>query len=327
MLTTPAAAQQRYRVRVDENFRLEPDANATVLARVNAGIEVAGGERRNGWVNVTLEGWIWQGSTRASSVRGFDLAVGGADGENLRAEPNGAVLARLVTGAQLEALSRREGWVRVRRRAWMWERSLAPAGGAPRAADPPRPAAADTTPARSAPTLDQMALVPGARLHAAPDGDTLGVLGQRGTARVVARSEGWARVLVEAWVREGDLAPAADSALVGITGAEVRGGGRTYEGRLLRWTLQFIAVQTADELRRDIPAGQRFALMRGPLPEAGFVYVVLAPEQARAFERIEPLMRVTALVRVRTARSAYLGNPIVDLIAFAPERPQREAQR
>jgi hypothetical protein len=85
----------------------------------------------------------------------------------------------------------------------------------------------------------------------------------------------------------------------------------------LRWTLQYIALQTADELRRDMPPGQRYMLARGPMPEMGFVYVLVSPDQARALEALSPLAYVTVVGRVRTARSQYLGNPILDLVDFA----------
>ncbi len=91
-------------------------------------------------------------------------------------------------------------------------------------------------------------------------------------------------------------------------------------GRVLRWTVQLIAVQTADELRRDIPQGQRYLLARGPLPETGFVYVLVTPEQSRALDALDPLTLLTILGRVRTARSQYLGNPVLDLLEFSVER-------
>src|SRR2546428_7864032 len=38
-------------------------------------------------------------------------------------------------------------------------------------------------------------------------------------------------------------------------------------------SLQFIALEQADELRPEIPAGGTYLLARGPLPERGFAYV------------------------------------------------------
>lgn len=314
----PADAQTRGRVNVDENIRLEPRADARVLGRVRAGTAVEVGAGRDGWYEVTFSGWIWARSTRAATNRDFDLVVSAADGENLRAAPDGAVAARLESGTFLDEIGRESGWVRVRRTAWMWGRSLDRPRAEPPVAGAPEPSAATAQP--PAASLDRQSLVSGTALRAAPDGDTLGAVTSKATARVVARADGWARVLVEAWVRESDLAPADDSALAGVTAAEVRGAGSAYVGRVLRWTVQLIALQTADELRRDMPLGQRYLLARGPLPETGFVYVLLTPEQARALEALDPLTLLTVLGRVRTARSQYLGNPVLDLIEFSVER-------
>jgi len=314
LLAVPATAeaQVRGRVNTDENFRMEPSGDARVLGRVRAGTEVGIGAARDGWSEVTLEGWIWARSTRASSNQRYDLVVSNAGGENLRGEPNGDLLARLETGTFLNEVSRNDGWIRVRRTAWMWQRSLdvPESDAAPDAA----PSAGDVA------SLDRQSLAPGSRLLVTPDGDTLASLAGRGTARVVGRADGWARVLVEAWVREADLGPPDDSALGGVTAAEVRGGGSAYVGRILRWTVQLIALQTADELRRDLPRGQPYLLARGPLPETGFLYVLLTPEQQRALAAFEPLTTLTILGRVRTARSQFLGNPVLELLEYTVPR-------
>jgi hypothetical protein len=316
LIPASAAAQERYRVSVTENFRQEAGADGRLLARVNPGAVVTGGARREGFVEVTLEGWVWEQSVRASPTAGFDLAVRTAGGENLRDSPSGRVVARLLEGFLLDEVGRRDGWIQVRRSGWMWERSLTREAA-------PRPAAAvdagvspPAEPAPRAQGLDRMIVSPGARLLATPEGDTLATVRGALAGRVVARAGGWARVRTETWVRETDLSLAADSVMTGVSGAEVRTEGRTWEGRLLRWDLQFVALQTADELRRDIPAGQRYVLARGPLPEAGFVYLTLSPPQAIAFQGLAPLSYLTVVGRVRTARSRYLGNPILELVDY-----------
>jgi len=299
---------------------MDPRGDGRVLGRVRPGTDVRVGATRDGWTEVTLEGWIWARSTRAASNRDHDLVVSTSGGENLRAEPSGDVIARLETGTFLDEVSRNDGWIHVRRTAWMWARSL----DSPRAATASAPTAEPARPPAGATgaSLDQRSLAPGARLLTAPAGDTVGVMSEGGSARVVASANGWARVLVEAWVREADLGPAEDGALTGVTAAEVRGGGNTYVGRVLRWTVQLIALQTADELRRDLPLGQPYMLARGPLPETGFVYVVLTPEQQRDLAALDPLATITMLGRVRTARSQYLGNPVLDLLEFSvPRQP------
>jgi hypothetical protein len=85
---------------------------------------------------------------------------------------------------------------------------------------------------------------------------------------------------------------------------------------VLRWTLQFISMQKADELRPEMPTGASYLLARGPLPERGFVYVVV-PEAKRAqLEALAPLATIQVTARVRTGRTRFLGNPVLDLISL-----------
>jgi hypothetical protein len=134
-------------------------------------------------------------------------------------------------------------------------------------------------------------------------------------ARVLTRTKGWARVQLEGWVPEGDVRPDAGAALTGVTAAEVRGNPEHYVGQTVDWRLQLIAVQTADELRPEIPAGQPYLLTRGPLPEAGFVYVALSPAQAERLRALPPLQELTLRVTIRAARTRYLETPVADLVA------------
>jgi hypothetical protein len=320
-------AQARYRVTAAESFRQEAGADARLLAQVSEGTEVEGGDSRDGWVEVTLQGWIWERSLGPSPEPGFDFAVRTAGGENLRDAPNGRVLARLLTGFRLDEVSRRDGWVQVRRSGWMPARSLRREGrpaAAQAPATPPAPAAETRAPpAPSRGALDRMLVARGAGLYAMPGpGDTLAAARGEAPVTVLARANGWARVQLDAWVRETDLSPARDSVLVGVSGAEVRTDARAYVGRLVRWRVQFLALQTADALRRDMTEGQRYVLARGPLPEAGFIYVLIPPAEVSAFEGIAPLSHLDIVARVRTARSRYLGNPILELVDYeTTDRP------
>jgi hypothetical protein len=139
--------------------------------------------------------------------------------------------------------------------------------------------------------------------------------------RVLARSGEWVRVASEGWIRESDLRPAAGGVLVGVTAAEVRSNPALFEGKLLQWSVQYIALQTADELRREIPVGQRYMLARGPLPEAGFVYVILSSEQAAQLERLRPLAELVIIARVKVGRSQFLANPVLELVDLSVRRP------
>jgi len=305
-------AQVRYRTTVPENFRRAASASDVVLARVTEGTEVMGGRVGGDWVEVTLEGWIWSASVQSEPQGDHDLRVVPQEGENLRAEPNGRVVARLSRGTLLDESGRQDNWIQVRRLGWMWSRSLALVDEAPTREVPPPPVAADTN-AR----LDRAVTAQQTSLLIIPDGEERAVLQGDAPVRVLARSGDWVRVQTEGWMRETDLRPAAAGVLEGVTGAEVRASPSEFEGRLLQWTVQYLAIQEADELRIEIPAGEPYMLARGPLPEAGFVYVMIPPGKLSEVERLAPWAQIVIIARVRAARSRYLGNPIVELIDMA----------
>lgn len=308
-----ATAQSRYRVVRTENFRREPTGRATRLATVNAGTELSAVGTDGRWVNVVLEGWIWARSLDETTRDGFALIVTPDAGENLRDGPNGSIVARVSGGTLFEEAERQPGWVRVRREGWMFGPSLEQIGGArPTAAAPaapePEPLAVEGS------VLDHAVTAGPTQMAEVPEGAAAGTLQAGRPVRIVARSGDWVRIQTDGWVREADLTPSAPGVLVGVSGAEVRARPSDFEGKLVRWTVQFIAVQDADEIRRDIPTGSRYLLARGPLPETGFVYVVLNDEQAKELEREDPLAELVIVGRVRTGRSHYLGNPVLTLV-------------
>jgi len=153
-------------------------------------------------------------------------------------------------------------------------------------------------------------------LYRAPEGQPAGTLAPSAPLRVLGKSGEWTRVALEGWVKSADLEIAPPGVLVGISAAELRTDPQRYAGQVLRWTLQFISAQKADELRPEMPNGASYFLARGPLPERGFVYVVV-PEAKRAqLEALAPLATVQVTARVRTGRTRFLGNPVLDLISL-----------
>ncbi|HXV90468.1 MAG TPA: hypothetical protein VD707_03815 [Gemmatimonadales bacterium] len=313
LAASPLVAQAQYQVEVDgEWFHQEPGQRR--LARLARGARVAAGGAAEGpWTRVTMEGWIFARSVGPANREGFDLMVTRAPEENLRAAPNGALVARLVTGVQLNRVAASGGWVRVRRDGWVRRAALAPVGGGAAAS------ASDT--ARAGP--DSVGVDPAAvrtaratALHSTPEGAESGRLPEGTRVHVVNRGEEWSRVQVGGWVRTVDLEAAPPGVLVGVTAAELRAAPQRYAGQVLRWTLQYIATQTGDELRPDIPAGAPYLLAKGPLPELGFVYVVVPDSLRAAAGRLSPLARIDVTARVRNGRSRYLGHPVLDLIAM-----------
>jgi hypothetical protein len=206
----------------------------------------------------------------------------------------------------------------------MAERSLAPLNQPETAAAPPPDSAANqpsTRPGGGGSVLDRAVVARESEMASTPAGQRAGNLAAEVPVRVLARSGDWVRVQVEGWVQEADLRPTAPGLVAGLTAAELRTRPEEYEGKLVQWTLQYLSVATADELRPEIPLGRRYLLARGPLPEAGFVYVTLSGGQLRQVEQLPPLAQIVVVARIRNGRSKYLGNPVVDLVELRMRQP------
>lgn len=322
MAIAPLAAQAHYRVEVDGEW-FHQEAGSRRLARLARGALVRdAGEVRGDWRKVTIEGWIFGRSVGTPALPGFDLAVIRDPDENLRVAPraNGALIARLVRGVQLMRIGAEGAWVQVRRDGWVRRQALASV-----AAVASTHAAGDTTSAASehdsgAVDPTRARAVRAAALYRTPEGSEAGRLAAETPVRILTRGEEWTRVQVEAWMRTADLGATPPGVLLGVTAAELRAEPQRYEGQVLRWDLQYIATQTADELRPDIPTGAPYLLAKGPLPERGFVYVVVPDSLRGAVGRLTPLVTVTVIARVRRGGSRHLGHPVVDLLALEVDR-------
>ena len=323
ILVSSLTAQQRYRVVRADAFRQDAGFQGKQLATVGAGVEVTGDSARNGWVGVALDGWIWGRSVGRTNRDGHNLAVTALRGENLRTAPNGGVMARLLAGFLLDEVGRDGAWVRARRTGWMAAASLAPATAG--AATPVATDSPTSTPAAESGglplALDRAVVARGTQMLHTPDGDPAGSLAADLPVKIIARSGDWVRVQAEGWVRESDLRPGAPGVIAGLTAAELRSRPQQYEGKLVQWTLQFLSIATADELRPEIPTGRRYLLARGPVPEAGFVYVMLSAPQLRQAESLPPLAQIVVVARVRNGRSKYLGNPVLELVEMQVRQP------
>lgn len=329
-LPTEARAQSGATVRVEENFRRAP--NDVVVARLSPGTPLTVVGSDGDWLQVDVEGWVWLTSLQASEGE-LDLVVSEAEGENLRLDPQGAIIGRLEQGALLEELSRQPGWAQVRRRGWIWSASVSDAGevSAPTAQStiPTAVSQSDQTPASTgsgtssapAPSASQrpegFASVAGAPILTAPDGDTLAVASGRSDLEVVAREGNWARVRLDGWVwMPPAAAGAADPAPAALVPGDLTDEPESHVGRVVSWTLQFISLERAEELRTDFRRGEPFLLARFGGPEGPFVYVAVPLEQEAEAEGLVPLETITVTARVRTGASALTGTPIVDLLSL-----------
>jgi hypothetical protein len=256
------------------------------------------------------------------------------------------VLARVRAGALLKKEGVRGTWTRVSRAGWVPRETVRtpakePAATATRErASEPRLPADPTAPPMDEPVesgaLPVQATVPGAlhdvapdseptrvsretAIFAAPEGGPYGILQPGAPTRVLRRSGEWTRVQVEGWVREADLGGGVGTSLGSVTAAEVRADPARYVGRPVDWRLELIAVQTADELRTEIPKGQLYLLTRGPLPEPGFVYVMVTPGQAAEFRALQALQELTLRVIIKAPRTRFLSTPVVELVSRLSE--------
>jgi hypothetical protein len=152
-------------------------------------------------------------------------------------------------------------------------------------------------------------------LARSPDSISYATLQPGIPARVMARAGGWVRVQLEGWIKEDDLKPADNGVLREVSAEEVQSSPARYVGQPLEWRLQLIAVQIADELRPEIPAGRPYLLTRGPLPEPGFVYVTVPDTMVARFRALPPLQELTLRVSLTAARTRYLATPVADLLS------------
>jgi len=320
LAASAAVAQQRWRVANDGAWFYQT-AGGKRLARLARGAILLGAVKDD-WVAVTMEGWIFAASVGTTDRDGYNLAVTRAPEENLRSAPAGALVAKLAQGFLLSRVDTTDRWVHVRRDGFVSKDDLelipetAQAPGlrtgvtdtTPRA----NPAAPDTTatdPVRALPTRRTT-------VYRAPDGPALGALAPETPLRILSRSGEWSRVQFEGWVKSADLRPAPAGVLVGVSAAELRADPQRYVGQVLKWTVQYVAIETADDLRPDIADGTTYVLARGPLPERGFVYIVIPEGRKADIAKLPPLATIGVTVRVRVGRSRYIGNPVVELLAL-----------
>ena len=316
-LPVASADAQRPSLVQRDNETFLSDPGGTRLGRIYSGAPVTPGPTRSGHTEVTLNGWVFRSSLQPSNRDGHTLAIARGPEENLRQTPNGRVLARLVQGCLLDEVERRGEWVHVRRSGWV--ASAAFTRGAATAAAPAPPPRPETTATRAPPPaedVDPRRAVARRRLQLfrAPDAAPAGTIDAGTPVRITARAGGWVRVEAQGWVRENEIRVSDSAILTGVSAAELRAQPEEFRGKLLRWAIQFISLQTADELRPDFTPGQRYILARGPAPEYAFIYLVVPADKLDEVLRLEPLARVEVVARVVNGRSAYLSNPILELV-------------
>lgn len=316
-------AQTQHVLAAEADLLKEP--SGTAIARLARNTPVLAGASRTGWQEVTVDGWINGNALRDDKRDGFDVAVNLAAGTAIRAGIGvGNVIGTARAGALFDRVETKSGWIHVRRTGWV-PKTAVQAAPAKQAAPPVAPPSA---PPVTAKTQNAAAKAPVGAAPATTSGSavviTAGTIfsGQAGGspvgsvevpvhADVVEKRNGWTHVKIDGWVRDAAVGGGSGG---GITAADLRADPDKYVGQTVDWTLQIIGVQKADELRPELPVGQPYVLARGPLPETGFVYVVVKPDEAETFRTLEPLTKVQVRATIRAGKSRFLSTPVLNFV-------------
>jgi hypothetical protein len=183
------------------------------------------------------------------------------------------------------------------------------------AACTPNAAAAQATPAPAPATT---APAPASALLRSPGGDTLAIVRPGAPAEIIGEEGDWLRVRMEGWIHRADAGEGDPGSLGALTLSALRSDPELHRGRVVRWSVQHLALQTADSLRSDIGPGERYLLVRDPGGEPGFVYAVVPPQLLLEAGSLAPLQRVELVARVREGRSSLTGHPLLDLLEIHP---------
>lgn len=299
LLATPVAAQSSLRLTQDTRFTKSPGGQS--LGTLLAGADVSPGKTQGSATVVRIEGWVPSASLGPMRRDSFDVGVTKRPNENLRSTPDGAVIARVFPNVGFIKVETRGDWTHVKRDAWIDQKAVQAALAA----------MLTGTPVTGPDRAEVTGRMP---LAATPGGAVIGSLDSGATAKMLARSSGWTRIQLEVWVPDSGLRATDSRVLVGLSQAEVRANPARYVGQMVEWRVQFVAIQKADELRPEIPEGQPYLLTRGPLPEPGFVYVVVPSNKVSQFEAVPALKELTIRGTIRAASTKYLPTPVIDLV-------------
>ena len=292
--------------------------NGPSFGTLKRGALVRTGSTKSGWTSVIVEGWIV--SSRVAVRRdSLDRAITGNAPASLRLVDGTqqALQAELEPGTALKRLSERNGWTQLRRTGWVRSAALKPAPTAPeQPARARRSAQADTDPQAPAVDVRMQKTTRATLLRSGPGGDERATIQAGTTLETMAREGGWARVRVEGWVPERDLALADSAAGERLSAADLRADPAAYHGKIVRWDVQVISVQRADPLRRGLAPDEPYLLARGPGDEGAILYVAIPPSLLDRVLALPQLSTVLITARVRDGRSAPVGAPLLDLISF-----------
>lgn len=154
-------------------------------------------------------------------------------------------------------------------------------------------------------------------LRTAPGGDVLASVPGGVPIASLARENGWVRVRLEGWIPDSAVDAAGSRSAGALSAADLRASPEAHLGRLVRWSVETLAFQTADELRRGLAPGERYLLARGPGDERAVLYLALPDSLVSRAQALPPLAELSITARVRNGRSEPAGVPILELLDFS----------
>ncbi len=350
LLAAAPLAAQTGRITTDADVRSAP--GGTAVAQLRAGTTWEVGASRDGFTAVTIEAWV-DASRFAAGVDSFPTTIRGSANLRIREQPSlqGRILGFFRPGAGMTVVQRRDTWARVRRQVWVPSSAISvqaasrPAPTQPtttpnRPSTPPQSAggatesAASRTPpgqgSQPEPSVSsdsaQVAQVPPPSgslrtdrevpLRIGPNGQVLAMLDSGVIVAPQARERGWVRVRVEGWVQESYFVPSDTAFGATLSAADLRADPEGHRGKLVRWRVQIVGMQTADPLRRDMRPDEPFLLAIGPTGEEATLYVTVPQNLMTEARAIPTLTYVILTARVRTGRSNPTGAPILELVSI-----------
>ena len=282
---------------------------AQSVASFDAGTTVSVSEATapKGWVRVSREGWVLRSALDRPATATASSSLPPARRAADASKP--ASPARKASGGEVAATATREA------------KPTAPAA----VPTPAREAASASRPSSTSAIsafLSDSALSPTANvaLRAAPDARALATVAPGATLVPLARERGWVRVRLEGWIPERDLAPSDTTVRTGVSAADLRADPVGSRGKMVRWSVQILATQKADALRRDLSPDETYLLARGPNEENALLYLVVPPSLIASTKSIPELSQAMITARVRTGRSELIGVPILDLVTITPKK-------
>lgn len=154
-------------------------------------------------------------------------------------------------------------------------------------------------------------------LRASPAGKATARVDTSARLEVLARDRNWLRVRTEGWVLATDVIPADSAGLTQMSAADLRADSAGSRGKLLRWEVEFVALHTADPIRKGLVDGEPYMLAQGPGEERSLLYLAVPPSLLVTARALPPLARLIIVARVRFGSSDPVGVPVLDLQAIS----------